>query len=50
MAKKEIQKKKKQTEDDNLDDLEHFIKRKKIQNEALKKIIEKINTSGNPNR
>jgi len=49
MTKKELQKKKK--EDNNLDDLEIFIQKKKTQNEALKKIIERINTQpGNKNK
>ena len=42
MAKRDIQQKKKNKEDTDVYDLEHFIEKKKIQNEALKKIIEKI--------
>lgn len=44
MTKKDSQKQKRDKEQDNIDDLEQFIEKKKIQNEALKKIIEKINT------
>ena len=45
MSKKDIQKKKVHKEKDDIDDLEQFIEKKKIQNKALKKIIERINTS-----
>lgn len=43
MAKSKIPKKKLPKKEDNIDELEQFIEKKKIQNEALKKIIETIN-------
>lgn len=45
MAKKEPQKNKINREEDHIDELEIFIQKKKTQNEALKKIIERINTT-----
>ena len=45
MAKKELQKKKESKDENLIDDLEIFIQKKKTQNEALKKIIERINTT-----
>lgn len=45
MAKKEPQKNKISREEDHIDELEIFIQKKKTQNEALKKIIERINTT-----
>jgi len=47
MAKKSIPRKKNPKDGSNVDDLEQFIQKKKIQNEALKKIIKKINTDSN---
>lgn len=49
MAKKDIQRPIIQNEENEIDELEQFIKKKKIQNEALKKIIEKINTTQEKN-
>lgn len=49
MANKDIPQKKISKEDDKLDDLEIFIQKKKIQNKALKKIIERINTNKRDN-
>ena len=49
MINKDSQKKKVPVHEDGIDDLEQFIEKKKIQNEALKKIIEKINSSHIPN-
>lgn len=45
MAKRDLQKKKISKEENHIDDLEVFIQKKKTQNEALKKIIERINTT-----
>lgn len=50
MAKKEEQPQKEPKKDKHIDELEIFIQKKKIQNKALKKIIERINTPpGNKN-
>lgn len=51
MAKKDVKPQKESKKDSHIDELEIFIKKKKIQNEALKKIIERINTQpGNKNK
>lgn len=49
MAKKDSQEKKIPVYEEGIDDLEQFIEKKKIQNEALKKIIEKLNSESNSN-
>ncbi len=43
MAKHENQKKKKNSEKEDLEELAQFRKKKKIQNEALNKILQKFN-------
>lgn len=49
MANKNIPQKKISEKNDKVDDLEIFIQKKKIQNEALKKIIERINNNKRDN-
>jgi len=50
MAKSDPLKKKVLTKEENIDDLEKFIEKKKIQNETLKKILETINQPAIPHK
>lgn len=40
-----LENKKQQTKDDEIEELKTFIEKKKIQNEALKKIMDRLNSS-----